>query len=110
MPTTIIRCLLLSLAAVDSSGNAASEYEQGELSLVQQQLVIIERLAAQAETSGSAQPNERYRLDYPRLADDIRRIRQGVQGYLFPSRAQPRDSTELVGDYRLDTPPTEPSP
>lgn len=110
MPTTIIRCLLLSLAAVDSSGYAASEYEQGELSLVQQQLDIIERLAAQAETSGSAQPNERYRFDYPRLTQDIQRIRQGVQSYLFPSRAQPRDPSELVGDYRLDTPTAEPSP
>ncbi|MCF4981839.1 conjugal transfer protein, partial [Pseudomonas gessardii] len=30
--------------------------------------------------------------------------------YLSPSRAQPRDSTELVGEYRLDTPSAESSP
>ncbi|KAB0502643.1 MULTISPECIES: integrative conjugative element protein, RAQPRD family [Pseudomonas] len=110
MPTTIFRCLLLSLAAVYSSSYAASGHEQGQLSMVQQQLDIIQRLAAQAESSGSAQPNERYRFDYPRLAEDIQRIRQGVQSYLSPTRAQPSDAGELVGDYRLDTPAAEPSP
>ncbi|MFV9650446.1 RAQPRD family integrative conjugative element protein [Pseudomonas citrulli] len=110
MPTTIIRCLLLSLAAVDSSGYAASEYEQGELSLVQQQLDTLERLATKAEAASTAEPNDRYRFDYPRLNRDIQRIRLGVQGYLSPSRAQPRDPVELVGDYRLDTLPAEPSP
>jgi len=110
MPTTVFRCLLLSLAIVDASSYAASGHEQDQLSLVQQQLDIIERLTTRAEAASTAEPNERYRFDYPRLTEDIQRIRQGVQGYLSPSRAQPRDPTELVGDYCLDTPPTEPSP
>ena len=111
MPTTIFRCLLLlSLAIVHGSGYAASAHEQEQLSLIQQQLDIIERLATRAKAARTLEPNERYRFDYPRLSQDIQRIRQGMQNYLSPSRAQPHDAGELVGDYRLDTPPPEPSP
>ena len=110
MPTTVFRCLLLSLAIVDGGGYAAPAYEQEQLSLVQQQLDIIERLATRAKAARTLEPNERYRFDYPRLTEDIQRIRQGMRNYLSPSRAQPRDPDELVGDYRLDTPIAEPSP
>ena len=111
MPTTVVRCLLLlSLAIVHDGSYAASALEQDQFSLIQQQLDIIERLTAQAERSSNAQPNERYRFDYAQLIQDIQRIRHGVQDYLSPSRAQPRDPGELVGDYRLDTPPAESSP
>ncbi|MEO8646424.1 RAQPRD family integrative conjugative element protein [Pseudomonas sp.] len=110
MPTTVLRFLLLSLAIVDGSSNAASAHEQDQLSLVQQQLDTLERLATQAEAASTAEPDDRYRFDYPRLIQDIQRIRLGVQGYLSPSRAQPRDPAELVGDYRFDAQPREPSP
>lgn len=110
MPTTVFRCLLLSLAIVHGSSYAASAHEQDQLSLVQQQLNIIERLATRTETANRSEPDERYRFDYPRLIRDIQRIRHGVQGYLSPSRAQPRDPTALIGDYRVDTPPAEPLP
>ena len=110
MPTTVFRCLLLSLAIVHGSSYAASAHEQDQLSLIQRQLDTIERLATRAEVASTAEPDERYRFDYPRLTQDLQRIRQGVQGYLSPSRAQPRDPAELVGDYRLDTPTAEPSP
>ncbi|MFS2071253.1 RAQPRD family integrative conjugative element protein [Pseudomonas sp. CT11-2] len=111
MPTTVFRCLLLlSLAIVHGSSYAASAHEQSQLSLILQQLDIIERLATQAEAASTSEPDDRYRFDYPRLSQDIQRIRQGVQSYLSPSRAQPRDPTELVGDYRLDTPSAESSP
>lgn len=111
MPTTVFRCLLLlSLAVVDGISYAASAHEQDQLSLVQQQLDVIERLVTQAAATSAAEHDERYRFDYTRLTQDIRRIRQGVQDYLSPSRAQPRDPSEVIGDYRLDTPPAEPSP
>ncbi|WP_262137760.1 RAQPRD family integrative conjugative element protein [Pseudomonas sp. Marseille-Q5117] len=110
MPTTVFRCLLLSLAIVHGSSYAASAHEQDQLSLIQRQLDTIERLATRAEAASTAEPVERYRFDYLRLSKDIQRIRQGVQGYMSPSRAQPRDPSELVGDYRLDTPIAEPSP
>ncbi|MDI3251850.1 hypothetical protein PS706_03098 [Pseudomonas fluorescens] len=110
MPTTVFRYLLLSLAIVHGSSYAASAHEQDQLSLIQRQLDTIERLATRAEVASTAEPDDRYRFDYPRLSQDIQRIRQGVQGYLSPSRAQPRAPSELIGEYRLDTPPAEPSP
>lgn len=111
MPTTAFRCwLLLPLAIAHGGSNAASALEQVQLSLALQQLDTIERLATRAETARTAEPDARYRFDYPRLTQDLQRIRQGVQGYLSPSRAQPRDPAELVGDYRLDTLPAELSP
>lgn len=111
MPTTYFRyLLLLSLVLVHGSSYAASAHEENQLSLVLRQLDIIERLATRAETANPSKSIERYRFDYPRLIQDIQRMRQGVQSYLSPSRAQPRDPTELVGDYRLDTPPAESSP
>ncbi|MBD8805004.1 RAQPRD family integrative conjugative element protein [Pseudomonas syringae] len=110
MPTTVFRCLLLSLAIVHGSSYAASAHEQDQLSLIQRQLDTIERFATRAEAASTAEPVERCRFDYRRLSKDIQRIRQGVQGYLSPTRAQPRDSTELVGDYRLDAPSAELSP
>lgn len=111
MPTTSFRCvLLLSLAIIHESSFGASAKEQDQLILIQQQLDTIERLATRAETTRTSEPNERYRFDYPRLTQDIQRVRRGVQDYLSPSRAQPRDPVELVGDYRLNHPPVEPSP
>ena len=111
MPTIICRnVLLLILPIAQGSAFASDAHEQSQLSLIFQQLDTIERLATRAETANTSESVERYRFDYPRLSQDIQRIRHGVQGYLSPSRAQPRDPSELVGDYRLDTPPTEPSP
>ena len=110
MSTTVFRCLLLSLAIVHSSSYAASAHEQDQLSLIQRQLDTIEHLATRAEVASTAEPDDRYRLDYPRLIRDLQSIRSGVQGYLSPSRAQPRDPAELVGDYRLETPSAESSP
>lgn len=48
MPTTVFRCLLLSLAIVHGSSYAASAHEQDQLSLIQQQLDTIERFATRA--------------------------------------------------------------
>ncbi|SOS33207.1 putative secreted protein [Pseudomonas syringae group genomosp. 3] len=111
MPTTICRnVLLLILTIAQGSAFASNAHEQSQLSLIFQQLDTIERVTARTEVAITSEPGDRYRFDYPRLIQDIQRMRQGVQSYLSPSRAQPRDPTELVGDYRLDTLPTEPSP
>ena len=107
--TALNRSLLFLLIIVHGSSDAAPAYEQDQLSLIQQQLDTIEHIAARAETTVKGESGERYRFDYPRLTQDIQRIRLGVKGYLSPSRARPRDPSDLVGDYRLDSPP-EPSP
>lgn len=111
MSTVFCRlCCLLVLIAFNSGSYAASAHEQDQFSLILQQLDTIERLATRAEAARTLEPIERYRFDYSRLTQDIQRIRQGVQSYLYPARAQPRDPSELVGNYRLDTPIAEPSP
>lgn len=48
------------------------------------------------------EPGQRYFFDYPRLAADIERIRHGLENYLTPSRAQPRDPVELSGSYSAE--------
>jgi RAQPRD family integrative conjugative element protein len=45
------------------------------------------------------EPGKRFFFDYQRLAGDIARIRHGLEDYLTPSRAQPRDTVELSGQY-----------
>lgn len=89
--------LALLVTAVPSL--AATAYEQAQLALVLKQLGHIDALAKAAATSEPARRGERYRFDYQRLEADIQRIRQGVRGYLSPSRAQPRDVGELSGGY-----------
>ena len=110
MSITVFRCLLLSLAIVDGISYTASAHDQEQLNLIQRQLDTIEHLATRAEVASTTEPDDRYRFDYPRLTQDIQDIRHGVQNYLSPSRTQSRNPSELVGDYRLDTPPAESSP
>ncbi|MCD5987144.1 RAQPRD family integrative conjugative element protein [Pseudomonas sp. CDFA 553] len=111
MPYTFCRsCFLFLLITFNSGSYAASAHEQDQLSLVLQQFDTIERLVTKAPTANPTESIERYRFDYPRLIQDIQRIRQGVKDYLSPSRAQPRDTHEMVGDYRLDIPQAEASP
>jgi RAQPRD family integrative conjugative element protein len=111
MPDFVIRCLLpLLLVTTQGVSLAVSAEERTELSLILKQLDTVDVLARRAEASSAAGADERYRFDYSRLARDIERIRQGVQGYLSPSRSQPRDPGELVGDYLLDTPLPKASP
>jgi RAQPRD family integrative conjugative element protein len=111
MPTTCFRIFsLFGVLTFNASGYAATPHEREQLRLIQQQLDTIEHLAARAEAVEAARFDVRYRFDYPQLTEDIHRIGQGVQHYLSPSRAQPQDPGELVGDYRLDTEAAERSP
>ena len=102
--------LLFSVFIFQGTCYAISDNERQQLSLIQRQLDTIEFLSTGARTASQAAPDERYRFEYPQLIQDIQRIREGVQGYLSPTRAQPRGPTELVGDYRLDAPSAELSP
>lgn len=108
MRTAPARCLLLVLCAAAGTTSVTASQEKTELSLIAQQLDNIETLAHRAMSS--CMPTDRYQFDYLRLNQDLQRIRQGIQGYLSPSRAQPRDPGELIGDYRLDSPHPEVAP
>ncbi|WP_413730130.1 RAQPRD family integrative conjugative element protein [Sodalis sp. RH22] len=72
--------------------------EREQLAALARQLDLVDRLAGQAATN---RPNERarYHFDYARLHADLERIHSGVQDYLVPQRAQPRDPVPLIGNY-----------
>lgn len=94
--------LLAGLLAVSLSvlqpAIADDTLEREHLAAVTRQLDLIDRLA---EHSASITPQERarYHFDYTRLRADLKRIHAGVQNYLVPQRAQPRDPIPLTGDY-----------
>lgn len=73
--------------------------ENTQLALLVRQLDQIDREAQRAE-SLPASTNSRYHFDYARLHSDIARIRRGIEDYLSPPRAQPRDPDALSGEYR----------
>lgn len=101
--------IALASASSASAGDATAEHEQ--LAAIARQLNLIERLAEHAANT-APQERARYHFDYARLRADLKRVRAGLQDYLVPQRAQPRDPVPLAGDYvrrdRADD--EEPSP
>lgn len=78
---------------------SADDLHRTQLALALRQLDAIERMARSSSAQAQVMP-VRYHFDYQRLQQDIQRVRQGIQDYLTPARAQPRDSVALIGDYR----------
>ena len=101
--------IALASASPASADDASAEHEQ--LAALARQLNLIDRLAEHAANS-APQERARYHFDYARLRADLNRVRAGLQDYLVPQRAQPRDPVPLAGDYvrrdRADD--EEPSP
>lgn len=91
-----------SLFFVNPAQAAGTASEQANIEVMIRELNALE---AVARRSGEL-PNDgsqRYHFDYPRLAGDVAHMRQGLQDYLSPSRAQPRDTTELSGHYTTNS-------
>jgi len=94
-------CTALALSAsVPTYAGSPGEVERQQLTLVLRQLDMLERTAAESRTLQS--DGGRYHFDYQRFCTDIERIRAGVQDYLTPQRAQPRDPVEIIGHYLLE--------
>ena len=85
--------------------------EREQLAALTRQLDLIDQLTEHAANT-APQERARYHFDYARLRADLKRVRAGLQDYLVPQRAQPRDPVPLAGDYvrrdRADD--EEPSP
>jgi RAQPRD family integrative conjugative element protein len=90
------------------SALGADDLERAQLAHLLRQLDQLERSAAYSETLSRGDVGRRYHFDYARLQRDIERVRSGIQQYLAPSRAQPRDPAALLGDYRRDAKPSAP--
>ncbi|MFG0553418.1 RAQPRD family integrative conjugative element protein [Pseudomonas sp. yb_9] len=88
---------------------ALESRKRSDLGLVQRQFIVIEQLTERAENSSDDAAGSRYRFDYPMLTADLERIRQGIHKYLSPSRAQPADMVDLIGDYRTEASVARPS-
>ncbi|AZY53469.1 RAQPRD family integrative conjugative element protein [Bordetella avium] len=106
VPIFLVTALLLGQSPMVLAESSA---QRQELVAALRQLDALERSVADSAAHTSVTPGERYHFDYPRLLADLARLRAGIQAYLTPSRAQPRDPSELVGDYRTER-ASSPSP
>ena len=94
----------LSVAVVSvSTGHfsaiaSESADERVQLSLLLRQLNALERLVDDGETLPDESSARTY-FNYTRLREDLHRIRTGINSYLAPYRAQPRDPVDLHGHY-----------
>ena len=95
-PLAAVSLIVCCSAPIAFAGPAVEEHQQ--LSLVLRQLDAADRLST-VKSNAVIDPNARYTFDYARLSADIDLIRQGINSYLTPSRAQPRNPPELTGHY-----------
>jgi len=100
----LVLAVALTNASPASAGDASPEHAQ--LATLARQLDLIDRLAEHAAHT-APQERARYHFDHARLRKDLQRVRAGIQDYLTPPRAQPRDQVELSGDYRQSSPPSD---
>jgi len=105
--STALIVLAGAAVASDPSDNNA---EREALAALTRQIDLANRLADQA-AAASSDEHARYHFDYARLREDLHRVHAGVEDYLAPQRAQPRDPVPLSGSYVRETgSPTSPTP
>jgi len=99
-----VQCGLSVLLAMVLSPAALAEaaHQRQDLAAALRQLDGLERLVRHSEANTPVIAGERYHFDYPRLLTDLAQVRTGIQTYLSPSRAQPRDISEMFDDYRRE--------
>lgn len=99
----LLVCLLAGPVPVLAADTTS---EHARLAALVRQLDSLDRLAER----GAVLPRlegSRYHFDHARLREDLQRVRTGIQDYLTPPRAQPRDPVELSGGYRQSSPPSD---
>ncbi|ELF6204829.1 TPA: RAQPRD family integrative conjugative element protein [Pseudomonas putida] len=106
-PCAAHRSAFLLLMATLTAGlslpaDADTLAQRQDIAAAARQLDALERLVAHSAANATATPGERYHFDYTRLSADLARVRGGLQDFLTPPRAQPRDSAELAGQYRTE--------
>jgi len=101
--------LAISFLALQSAVAADNSPEREQLASLERQLDMIDRLVDHA-ASIAPQDRARYHFDYAQLREDVKRVHAGVQDYLVPQRAQPRDLIPLASDYVRSDDKEEPSP
>lgn len=99
LPRLCFLAVLLPLPALGQEG-----LEARDLGLIIKQLDAIDQLADRSKLATPPFGEPRYRFDYRQLAQDLQRVRRGLNDYLAPSRAQPNELTQLSGSYRANEP------
>jgi RAQPRD family integrative conjugative element protein len=92
--------LVTGLSALSVTSASDTAVENARLATLVRQLDMIDRIAQASENL--AVTRTRYHFDYARFRSDIERVRAGVEDYLSPPRAQPRDPEALRVDYRRE--------
>lgn len=105
----IVVLLVVSFSPLRFAIAADDALAREQLAALARQIELADRLAEHA-TSTAPQERARYHFDYARLRADLKAIRAGLQDYLAPQRAQPRDPAPLTGDYMRRKERQEPSP
>ena len=90
--------LAVSFSALSPAHAADDAPERERLAALARQLDLGDRLAEHAANS-APRGRARYHFDYARLHADLKHIHAGLQDYLVPQRAQPRDPVPLTADY-----------
>lgn len=95
--------LMALLFPVMSAFGAEQDELASTLKLLEQVTASVERARV---LSVQDEPHARYFFDYTRLQSDLQTIRAGIELYLIPTRAQPRETTLLGigGNYRQEHP------
>lgn len=78
-----------------------TDLHRQDLANALRQLELLDRFVANVASTHQPTPGERFHFDHARLREDLRRVRAGIQEYLSPPRAQPREPEPLAGDYLL---------
>lgn len=93
----LLACSVLSAYAAEKDELATS------LRLLDQAQASLER-ARVAATQSDPAAHDRYFFDYSRATADINTIKAGIDHYLEPSRAQPREAGTVAGNFRRERP------
>ncbi|HGP0625131.1 TPA: RAQPRD family integrative conjugative element protein [Serratia marcescens] len=109
MPIPVVRGLGAScvLGLILLTALPAFAAEKDELASAQRMLIQVQAALERARVAAAqADPSERGRFffDYARATADLKTINAGIDCYLEPSRAQPRDGSAVAGNYRRERP------
>lgn len=95
--TALSAFLLFNTASAIADDNAEREH----LTALVRQLQLMQQMSNNHDELYKSNPNRsRYYFDYKRLNADLKHIESGINDYLAPRRAQPRDPLELNGQYQ----------
>jgi RAQPRD family integrative conjugative element protein len=93
----------LSLLAVLPAQASEKDELAGTQRLLDQAQASLERARVAAAQADPAERG-RFYFDYQRATTDLNTVRTGIDHYLTPSRAQPRYTGAVTGQYRRERP------